>query len=127
MADVAAGWYPDPWQQAPLRWWNGREWTGHASDPLPSPPSGELLTGLVPSGGRIAVVDVETTGLYNADRVVEIGVVTLDEHGVVLDRFETLVNPNRDVGPVWLHGITASMVAQAPTFDDIAGEVAAVM
>lgn len=125
MAEVQAGWYADPWHQAPLRWWDGREWTGHVSDPLPPAPSAAALAGLVPAGGRVAVVDVETTGLYNADRVLEIGVVTLDEHGVVLDRFETLVNPNRDVGPVWLHGISASMVAQAPTFDDIAGEVAA--
>jgi len=70
------------------------------------------------------VVDVETTGLYHSDRVVEIGVVTLDEHGAIVDRFETLVNPLRDVGPVWVHGITASMVADAPTFDEIAGEVA---
>jgi hypothetical protein len=23
------GWYPDPWQQASLRWWAGRAWTQH--------------------------------------------------------------------------------------------------
>jgi hypothetical protein len=23
----AAGWYPDPWQIAPLRWWDGAQWT----------------------------------------------------------------------------------------------------
>jgi hypothetical protein len=125
MADVQAGWYPDPWQQAPLRWWDGREWTGHVGDPSPRPAADGALSQLVRPGGRIAVVDVETTGLYNVDRVLEIGVITLDEHGQVLDRFETLVNPVRDVGPVWLHGITASMVANAPTFDDIAAEVAA--
>lgn len=23
------GWYPDPWQQAPHRWWDGTTWTSH--------------------------------------------------------------------------------------------------
>jgi len=26
---IPAGWYPDPGGQADLRWWDGREWTGH--------------------------------------------------------------------------------------------------
>ncbi len=26
-----AGWYPDPWQQAPQRWWDGRVWTSHTA------------------------------------------------------------------------------------------------
>lgn len=25
------GWYPDPWNQAPLRWWDGTVWTPNAS------------------------------------------------------------------------------------------------
>jgi len=25
-----AGWYPDPWGQAPWRWWDGTVWTGYA-------------------------------------------------------------------------------------------------
>jgi protease PrsW len=24
------GWYPDPWRAAAWRWWDGRQWTGHA-------------------------------------------------------------------------------------------------
>lgn len=28
----AAAWFDDPWGQARLRWWDGKEWTGHTYD-----------------------------------------------------------------------------------------------
>lgn len=124
---MRAGWFADPWGQAPLRWWNGVEWTGDTTGPPPyrgdEGTDDGLLAALVPVGGRVAVVDVETTGLYNADRVLEIGIVTLDRSGTVVDRFETLLNPSRDVGPTWIHQITASMIAEAPRFDDVAHHI----
>ncbi|MFJ1461694.1 exonuclease domain-containing protein [Nocardia sp. N2S4-5] len=76
-------------------------------------------------GDRVAVLDVETTGLYRSDRVVEIAVVTMDASGQVIDEFDTLINPGRDVGPTWLHRITASMVSDAPSFAEVAAYVAA--
>jgi inhibitor of KinA sporulation pathway (predicted exonuclease)/ribosomal protein S27E len=96
---------------------------------LPPPPAATGATAsasaaLFAGANRLAVVDVETTGLYSSDRVVEVAVVTLDSAGVVVDEFETLVNPGRDVGPTWLHQVTASMVADAPTFDEVAQHVA---
>src|SRR5438045_7965032 len=31
------GWYPDPWQPARRRWWDGTAWTDHTWDPnMPS-------------------------------------------------------------------------------------------
>jgi Domain of unknown function (DUF4328)/Protein of unknown function (DUF2510) len=27
------GWYPDPWREAPWRWWDGGAWTPHTSQP----------------------------------------------------------------------------------------------
>ena len=74
---------------------------------------------------RIAVIDVETTDLYNVDRVVELAIVTIDSAGVVIDEFESLINPHRDPGPNWIHGLTSTMLADAPGFDDIAAHVAA--
>ncbi len=70
---------------------------------------------------NFTVIDVETTGLGAHDRVVEIAAVTLDgSSGQVVDEFDTLVNPMRDIGPIHIHGISAGMVSAAPTFAEIA-------
>lgn len=72
-----------------------------------------------------SVLDVETTGLFpeHNDRVVEIAVVRVDTSGSVIDHYTTLVNPDRDLGPTHIHGISASDVKGAPVFADIAGDV----
>ncbi|WP_035735408.1 exonuclease domain-containing protein [Glycomyces arizonensis] len=72
-----------------------------------------------------AVFDLETTGLYNRDRIVEVAIAHVDADGHVTDRWTTLVNPQRDVGPQPLHGIRSADVRRAPTFAQIAGEVLA--
>lgn len=92
--------------------------------PAPSERSGSPLSAFESVCDRIVVLDCETTGVYPTDRVVEVAAVTLDLDGQVVDEWETLVNPCRDVGPSWLHGVTADMVADAPTFDQIAEELA---
>ncbi|HUF60665.1 MAG TPA: exonuclease domain-containing protein [Verrucomicrobiales bacterium] len=74
---------------------------------------------------RIAVIDLETTGLspWRHNRVVEIGIVVISPDGTVHTEYETLVNPNRDVGPSCIHQISAADVLQAPIFADVAGDV----
>ncbi|WP_421119839.1 exonuclease domain-containing protein [Aquihabitans daechungensis] len=126
---TAAGWYADPWAQAPLRWWDGAAWTGFTESAEPETPTASAravgrLDHILGGADRVAVVDVETTGLYKSDRVVEVAVVTMDATGSVTDVFESLVNPGRDVGPTWLHQVTPSMVASAPAFYDVAHHVA---
>ena len=76
-----------------------------------------------------AVVDVETTGFSPAkhDRIIEIAVVQLSERGEVTNEWCTLVDPQRDPGPQRVHGIKASDLIGAPTFADIAGEVATLL
>lgn len=68
------------------------------------------------------VVDVETTGLVpeRADRIVELAVTYVSHDGQVQDHWSTLVNPQRDVGPTRIHGITPSDVLKAPTFQELA-------
>lgn len=74
---------------------------------------------------QIAVVDVETTGLspWRHDRIVEIAIVLVSPDGEIHDEYETLVNPNRDLGPTHIHHIAASDVSSAPSFADVAGDV----
>ena len=69
---------------------------------------------------HLVVIDCETTGLGSHDRIVEIAALTLDPRTwEPTDEYETLLNPERDVGRVSIHGITASMVEAAPTFPEI--------
>ena len=74
---------------------------------------------------RIAVIDLETTGLspWRHDRVVEIGIVVISPEGIVETEYDTLVNPTRDMGPSSIHHISAADVLKAPTFADVAGDV----
>jgi DNA polymerase-3 subunit epsilon len=81
------------------------------------------LRQLAGGADRLVVFDTETTGVYPSDRIIEIGLVTLSLDGEVLDRYETLINPGRDVAATHVHGITASMVRDAPHFSDIAGDL----
>ncbi|MFI9718955.1 DEDDh family exonuclease [Streptomyces sp. NPDC052396] len=71
-----------------------------------------------------AVVDVETTGLARDDRIVSAAVYQLDVHGRVEDSWYTLVNPERDPGPVWIHGLTSEVLADAPLFKEVAADFA---
>jgi DNA polymerase-3 subunit epsilon len=75
---------------------------------------------------EIALLDVETTGRDAAhDRVIEVGIV-VGRAGEVVARYNWLLNPGipipqeaRDV-----HGITDEQVANAPTFESVAHEIA---
>jgi DNA polymerase-3 subunit epsilon len=73
-----------------------------------------------------AVVDVETTGTRAGagDRITEVAVVVVSG-GEVVQRYETLVNPERSIPPMItaLTHITWEMVKDAPRFADICGEL----
>ena len=74
----------------------------------------------MPTHSQFAVFDCETTGFGKNDRIVEIAVVLMSGKNLeVVDEFDTLVNPQRDVGKTQIHGITAGMVSAAPTIEEI--------
>lgn len=76
-------------------------------------------------GKNIVVLDLETTGTSTTDdRITEIGAVRLVD-GKVTEKFSTMVNPERKIPEVVveLTGITDEMVADAPTFAEIAGDI----
>lgn len=72
-----------------------------------------------------SIIDVETTGFspLKNDKIIEIGIIKIDEDGKFLGSFETLVNPEREVGPTHVHGISDSMVIGAPRFSEIACDI----
>lgn len=79
-------------------------------------------------GMTFAVLDVETTGvLPRTDRVVEVAVVRMDGEGRRLGEFATLINPGRDVGDTYFHGISATDVVSAPMFQEVLGDVVALL
>ena len=69
------------------------------------------------------VIDTETTGLFKNDRVIEIGIIAFNEQEI-LEEWSTLLNPNRDIGPTQIHGITPTMVSLAPEFSQISNDLA---
>lgn len=72
-----------------------------------------------------SVVDVETTGFSpkHHHRIIEIAIVRVDSSGKLENEYETLINPNRDVGPTHVHGLRASDLRDAPTFEQAAGDI----
>ncbi|MFD0306883.1 TerD family protein [Streptomyces sp. NPDC127119] len=75
-----------------------------------------------------ALVDVETSGLRpGRDRVLSLAILTLDAHGNRTGEFSTLLNPGCDPGPVHIHGLTSDRLVGAPTFEEIAPQVGALL
>ncbi|SDM94243.1 TerD family protein [Streptomyces wuyuanensis] len=75
-----------------------------------------------------ALVDVETSGLMaRRDRVLSVAVITIGPDGEQTGEFSTLLNPGCDPGPVEVHGLTVERLHGAPTFDQVAGRIGAML
>jgi DNA polymerase-3 subunit epsilon len=93
----------------------------------PNPNSSNVRLAAPALCGRIACVDLETTGGMAAQhRIIEVGIVLLED-GAVVEEWSSLVNPGVRV-PSSIEaftGITNDMVAGAPSFDELRGEIRA--
>jgi DNA polymerase-3 subunit epsilon len=77
-----------------------------------------------------AVVDVETTGLSAASgaRIVEVAIHLTSGDGSITDSLVSLVNPGTsDTGAEHIHGITPMMVKDAPSWQHLWPEIAAML
>ncbi|WP_036678870.1 exonuclease domain-containing protein [Daejeonella oryzae] len=72
-----------------------------------------------------AIVDIETTGGHaSANGITEIAILIHNGYEV-MERFETLVNPEMNI-PIYIRaltGISNEMVAEAPSFKDVASRI----
>ncbi len=72
-----------------------------------------------------AIVDIETTGSYAAaNGITEIAIHICDGNGIT-EKFETLINPGQPI-PYYIQGMTGisdSMVADAPSFEEVAEKI----
>ena len=80
-------------------------------------------------GDDFAIVDLETSALSpKSGYIVEIAMVRMDRKGKISERFETLIKPpDGNVGRSDIHLISSSSVRNAPTFNEIAGNILAMM
>jgi DNA polymerase-3 subunit epsilon len=74
---------------------------------------------------EFAIVDIETTGGSTAyHKICEIAIII--HNGVeVIERFSTLINPKIHISQnvTFIHGITNEMVANSPTFPEVAKKI----
>lgn len=76
-----------------------------------------------------AVIDCETTGLNKtgSDRIAEIAVATFDKDFNPTGQYQTLINPEQDLGLTSLHGIDGLMASNAPRFVEVMNFLASLL
>jgi DNA polymerase-3 subunit epsilon len=74
---------------------------------------------------QFAIISLETTGIspQHGDHLIEIAIQTVNWNGELLDSYETLVHPGKDIEGFQIHGITDEMVKNAPSISEIAPDI----
>src|SRR5215470_1186133 len=80
-------------------------------------------------GPEYAVLDTETTHASNGDRIIELGVVRVDDAGAEVASYETLLDPDVELGGVAssIHGVHSWQLREAPRLDAVWGDVAVLL
>ena len=77
---------------------------------------------------EFVAIDFETTGLSpnspHSHRVIEIGIVRFSIENGISAEYESVINPQRDIGPFDIHRISAGEALGAPTFAEVASDIA---
>lgn len=73
---------------------------------------------------KFVVIDLETTGHSTHDKIIDVGIVTIDQNEIV-EEYSTLLNPKQDIPPFIsnLTGIINKDVEGEPTFSEKADEI----
>ncbi|WP_282126573.1 exonuclease domain-containing protein [Marinifilum flexuosum] len=74
---------------------------------------------------QFAIISLETTGIspQHGDHLVELAIQTVNWNGELLDSYETLVHPGKDIEGFQIHGITDDMVKNAPSASEIVPDI----
>ena len=99
--------------------------------PGPTTPSVANPTELTPWGCPVAahgagwvVLDVETSGFRPGQaRVISLAALALAADGTVERSVVSLLNPGVDPGPTHVHGLTTEMLADQPSFGEVAPDL----
>jgi DNA polymerase III subunit epsilon len=77
---------------------------------------------------EFAAIDFETTGLSpkspHSHRVIEVGIVRFSLEDGISAEYHSVINPQRDIGPFEIHRISAGEASGAPTFAEVASDIA---
>ena len=75
---------------------------------------------MIPDNVSYLVLDSETTGVEEDDKVVEIGWFEIDEEFNILNRYESLIDPQRMIAPAAsaVHGLTLEELKDSPTIEE---------
>ena len=103
-----------------------------ATLPKPSqvkPTLGSYLEAIAGEADRFAVIDCEMSGLdVETQHLIEVAIVQLDLRGDLIDVWESLIcSPDGSAGDKQtqqVHHISDAMLADAPAFSEIAGDIA---
>lgn len=74
---------------------------------------------------QFAILSIETTGISpkRGDHLVELAIQTVNWNGELLDTYESLIHPGKDVEGFQIHGITDEMVKNAPSASDLIPDI----
>ncbi|WP_321308547.1 exonuclease domain-containing protein [Marinifilum fragile] len=74
---------------------------------------------------QFAIISIETTGIspQHGDHLIEVAIQTVNWNGELLDSYETLIHPGKEIEGFQIHGITDDMVKNAPSASEIVPDI----